>query len=151
MNVYLIAGILGNVDPGIDTWRRKVQMDKNSKGLFRYYSDCERQGSLEGTFVAEKIDVENAIGKHVSFGEVLGKHSDVNGIIEREEIELLTDDQEFIAKFVELKCESGFNPLEYIRCDDCGERESYCECGSESEPMPPCSNCQGIDECICDE
>jgi hypothetical protein len=29
MNVYLIAGILGNVDPGIDTRRRKVQMTRD--------------------------------------------------------------------------------------------------------------------------
>lgn len=96
----------------------------NGRGLFKFYWDCHRQGSIEGIFTAEKKDVEAAIGKHVSFGEVLGKHSDVYGTIEEGEIELLTDDPTFIAKFDEFKCSSGFNPLNYIQTDEDEEGES---------------------------
>lgn len=88
------------------------------RGLFRFTWDWGRQGTIEGLFTAEKKDVERAIGKHVSFGEILGKHSDVNGTIEEGEIELLTDDEPFVSKFDELDLGTGYNPLEYITPDD---------------------------------
>lgn len=92
----------------------------NERGLFKFFWDCGRQGSIEGIFTAEKKDVESAIGKHASFGEVLGKRSDIYGTIEEGDIVLLTDDPSIIAKFDEFKCGSGFNPLEYIRKDEDG-------------------------------
>lgn len=90
------------------------------KALFEFRWDCGRMGTLEGLFIAEKEDVEKAIGKQVYFGEVLGKHSEIYGELEKDEIKLITED-----KIVINKCEeifksptlSGYNPLDYINTD----------------------------------
>jgi len=79
--------------------------------LYKYRWDFYRMGVVEGIFVAEDTDVDAAIGTHVYFGEILGKHSEVQGTLEADHLRVLTDDQDFIAKFVELGCESGYNPL----------------------------------------
>lgn len=85
------------------------------KKLYSFYLDCGRMGDLSGIFVADEDDVARIEGKRVNFGEVLGKHSDVNVKFEAAEtLSVLTDDQSFISKFEELKCESGYNPLKYI-------------------------------------
>lgn len=82
-------------------------------------------GGLEGVFVVDKQGWESLqklikSKREVHFGEVLGKHSEIVFEIEQGMIKILTEDQDFIAKFIELKCESGFNPLHYIE-DDEGE------------------------------
>ena len=55
-------------------------------------------GDLHGVFVCDHELMENAIGKEVYFGEVLGKHSEVVGDLSESTITMLTDDQDFIAK-----------------------------------------------------
>jgi hypothetical protein len=86
--------------------------------LYRFNWDCGRQGSLTGTFVADEEDVRNAIGQHLYFGEVLGKHSDVEGVLESTDVQVLSDDQSFIDQFETLGCSSGYNPLNYLPEDD---------------------------------
>ena len=74
-------------------------------------------GELEGLFIAEEEDVAALIGKTVHFGEALGKHSNVNATIEEDEIEVISEDQEFITKFIEIMGDgtvSGYNPLDYL-------------------------------------
>lgn len=88
------------------------------KKLYRFDFDCGRQGSLYGTFVADEKDIANAIGKRMYFGEVLGKHSDISGNLDEEEhLYVVTDDQDFVEKFEKFNCDSGYNPLNYIRSD----------------------------------
>lgn len=72
------------------------------KGIYEFYVDYWRMGNLEGIFVADSKDVANIIGKDVYFGEVLGKHSEVDRRISQGDIVLKTDDQAFIAKFEEI-------------------------------------------------
>lgn len=85
------------------------------KKLYRFYWDCRRMGDVRGLFVADEADVEAAIGKHVYFGEILGKHSEICGTLDRKDLEVVTDDQDFIEKFVRFGCSgSGYNPLTYI-------------------------------------
>jgi hypothetical protein len=86
--------------------------------LWSFYWDCGRQGEIEGLFKATKEEVENAIGKDVYFGEILGKHSEVYGTIEEGEIELVSDNPLEVMSATE----SGYNPLEYLRyfCEKCG-------------------------------
>lgn len=106
--------------------------------LWKFVWDCGRQGFLESLFVADEAEVESIIGKEVFFGEVLGKHSDVYGTIERGEITAISDDQEKIdwliavteakpGRFLEIPTESitifGYNPLHYQRADDKGAEE----------------------------
>jgi hypothetical protein len=86
------------------------------KGIYEFYWDCGRSGDLQGIFVADSEDIAQIMGKEVYFGEVLGKHSEVRGMIEAKDIELKTDDQAFIAQFEAIlgeRFESGFNPLSY--------------------------------------
>lgn len=88
--------------------------------LYSFYVDCGRQGSLDGLFIATQEEVDKAIGKEMYFGEVLGKHSDVQGILEAHEITLVSTDQDKVQWLLELLGTnvSGFNPLEYISQDD---------------------------------
>lgn len=97
-------------------------------GIYEFYWDCGRSGDLEGLFIADSDDVAKAIGKNIYFGEVLGKHSEVEGILEAGDITLKTDDQEFIAKVIEIFGEnfgSGFDPIyKYLeQCDEEPEEE----------------------------
>ncbi len=76
-------------------------------------------GDVDGIFVTTQEELDEAYGKEVYFGEILGKHSDVHGTLEETDITVLSDDQEFIAKFVEIVGgnPSGYNPLNYIQFD----------------------------------
>lgn len=82
--------------------------------LWSFYWDCGRQGEVEGLFKATKEEVENAIGKEVYFGEILGKHSEVYGTLEESEIELVSDNPIEVMNATE----SGYNPLEYLEDEE---------------------------------
>ena len=95
------------------------------KVIARFYWDCGRMGDVDGIFTCDKEVLEKSYGKDVYFGEILGKHSDVYGELNEEDITILSDDQEFIKKFEEILGAgtiSGYNPLEYISE---GEEEDY--------------------------
>ena len=87
--------------------------------LWSFYWDCGRQGDVEGLFKATREEVENAIGKEVYFGEILGKHSEVCGTLEEGEIKLVSDNPIEVMNATE----SGYNPLEYLNyeCEECGD------------------------------
>lgn len=82
--------------------------------LYKFHWNCGRGGRLDGIFVADDRSVKRHLGKEVYFGEVLGKHSEVEGTLDEEDLKVLTDDQEFIKKFVALGCSAGFNPIQAI-------------------------------------
>ena len=85
------------------------------KKLYRFHWWCRRHGDLRGLFVAEESDVEQCIGKDVSFGEVLGKHSHISGTLDREDLEVLTDDATFIDQAERFGLiPSGHNPIPRI-------------------------------------
>lgn len=85
-----------------------------AKNLYKFRWDCGRQGSVESIFAADEEDVAKAVGQPVCFGEILGKHSDVSGVLEAQDLKALTDDAAFIGKFLALGCESGPNPLDHL-------------------------------------
>lgn len=86
------------------------------KYLWRFYWDCHRQGSVEGLFVATEKEVNDAIGKDVYFGEILGKHSDIYGTIEDGDITKIEVDSDVVNKLIPHLgvTWSGYNPLSYI-------------------------------------
>lgn len=88
--------------------------------LVRFFWDCGRMGDVEGLFVTDEATLEKSYGKRVYFGEILGKHSEVYGTLDREDITLVTDDQDFITRIVDLLGEdlSGYNPLDKIEESD---------------------------------
>lgn len=65
---------------------------------------------IGGLFIATDEEVENLIGKEIYLGEFDGKHSEVCGTIEKDEITLVSDNPvviEAIGNF-------GINPLDYL-------------------------------------
>lgn len=85
-----------------------------AKALWNLHFSAGRSGTLHGMFVATDEEIEAAMGQHLYFGEVLGKHSDVSGPLEASDITRVTDDEAFVSKFEEYGCASGYNPLEYL-------------------------------------
>lgn len=85
--------------------------------IAQFYWDCGRMGEVDGLFVTTKEALDKAYGKEIYFGEILGKHSEVSGTLDESDITILTEDQDFIAKFIEIMGSgdiSGYNPLSYI-------------------------------------
>lgn len=96
------------------------------KVIVNFYVDFWRGGSLDGIFICEKADLEKLYGKTVYFGEVLGKHSEVEVEMSETLLTVKTDDQDFIAKFIEIMGDgtiSGYNPFDYIDEDELNEDE----------------------------
>jgi len=86
--------------------------------LYRFYWNCGRMGYIDGMFIADEQEVESKIGSRVYFGEVLGKHSDISGKLDQEDLSILSEDQDKIVWLKEVtggnNTVSGYNPLEYI-------------------------------------
>ncbi len=93
--------------------------------LYRFYWDKGRNGYVESLFIATDLEVQSSIGKTVYFGEILGKHSEVCGVIQEYDFTLLSDDQDLIGKLIDIfgYTISGYNPLEYIEIDEADEAE----------------------------
>jgi len=89
-----------------------------TQALYRFEYDCGRSGELCGLFVAEKDEIEALIGKRIYFGEVLGKHSEVVITFDEECVDILTEDQDFISKFIQFGLTTGFNPIDYAPEDE---------------------------------
>lgn len=89
------------------------------EAIYRMNIDCGRAGELEGTFTATNDQVckltDGTVG--VYFGEVLGKHSEVCGKIEPNEVELLSNNPEVVEVFNKYNFGSGYNPFEYTVAD----------------------------------
>lgn len=71
--------------------------------LYRINLDCGRMGNIYGIFVATPDEVKALQDQTIYFGEVLGKHSEIDWSFEDGEVELVSDDPAFIAKCEELK------------------------------------------------
>lgn len=86
------------------------------KQLFKFNWDCGRMGDVDSLFIATQKQVDALLGKDVHFGEILGKHSDVSGIIDKEDIINLNLDEntvEILRAAVGEDTLSGYNPVEY--------------------------------------
>lgn len=123
------------------------------KKLYKFYWDCGRQGDVRGMFIAEETEVKNAIGQEVSFGEILGKHSDIYGTLEDGEITEVKVSETTIKEMEEVLGSniSGYNPLNYIKytytCSKCGESYSTDECDFYMDDNENIL----CDECVSDE
>jgi hypothetical protein len=87
------------------------------KAIYKFNWYCGRMGDVEGLFTEEKSNVDRHIGKEVYFGEILGKHSEVYGTLNEDDLEIISEDQDFVEKFVDIMgfgTISGYNPIEYI-------------------------------------
>lgn len=82
------------------------------KKLYRFTLYCAREGNLSGVFVADEEDLARSVGITVDFDEPFGKHSFLRYTISAEHFEVVTDDQDFIAKWEQYEIGScGENPI----------------------------------------
>ena len=90
------------------------------KGLYKFHWDCGRMGDVEGVFVADSEDVSYMIDNNVEvyFGEILGKHSEVSGCIDKEDITFITSEENVIDIVEQYGLESGYNPLDYFDIEE---------------------------------
>lgn len=93
--------------------------------LWRFRYSC-RAGTLEGLFVATDAEVDKACKKSVYYGEVLGKHSEVEMTLKPEHFERLDVDMTAVAKLTAVlgKTLCGRNPLAKIAEQEEEEREA---------------------------
>lgn len=70
-------------------------------------------GDLIGIFVTDDKLIEAIIGRKVCFGDVLGKHSEVYGIISDLDFTLLSTNPEVIAEFKKIG-PIGYRPFDYL-------------------------------------
>lgn len=91
--------------------------------LWKFEWDCDRQGIVEGLFVATEDEIKKNLGKYVSFGEILGKHSDVCGTLGEEDLKKIEVDPKVIEQLIPHLgySWSGYNPLDYMEYE--GEDE----------------------------
>ena len=87
----------------------------SKKGIYKLDVSVGRMGDLDGVFVATKEQVDTLINDEiiVYFGEVLGKHSEVYGGIEKHEIKFITNDKVVVDLFVDNDLSNGFDPFDY--------------------------------------
>lgn len=85
------------------------------QAIYKLSVDCGRSGDLEGVFLATKAQVNKLISSKIEvyFGEVLGKHSEIYGAIEKKEIKLLTDDPVAVEIVKKYKLTNGINPFAF--------------------------------------
>ncbi len=100
-----------------------------TKNVYKFDVDQGRGYEVHGVFVATHEEVDKAIGKTASFGEICGKHSEMDVDLGWEFFKTIQASKEVIS-FIEVNLGggSGYNPLDYIRCDECGDTADYCGC-----------------------
>ncbi len=84
--------------------------------LWKFYWDCGRMGDLDGLFVATQEAIDKVIGNEIYFGEVLGKHSEIYGVLEDKDLTEIKINEEAIDEIVAAVGSdtiSGYNPLAY--------------------------------------
>lgn len=89
--------------------------------LVKYLRNIGSMGFVEGLFVCTEDELEKLHEVRVFFGEILGKHSSISVDFEKEDFEILTEDQDFIDRlvgYVGSNSISGYNPLGYLNEDE---------------------------------
>lgn len=100
-------------------------MSKQKEAVYKMNLAFGRMGELEGVFVAKKSHVKILIDSEmeVYFGEVLGKHSEIFGKIEKKAIKMVSDNEDVVKVIKTHELESGYNPFEHSVLNQ--EREDF--------------------------
>lgn len=91
------------------------------KVLALYRLDCGRMGEIVSLFVTTEAELKEAYGKQLYFGEVLGKHSEIEAEFSPKDIKMITDDQAFITAYQDIMGANeciGYSPLANIHDED---------------------------------
>lgn len=79
------------------------------KKLWKFEWDSD-YAFIGGLFIATDDEIENLIGKEIYLGEYEGKHSEVYGTIDKEDITFVSDNPVVIDSIGEF----GINPLGFL-------------------------------------
>jgi len=92
------------------------------KKIYKMSIYCGRMGKVESIFISEEKDIIALIGKQLYFGEILGKHSEIYGKLEADDITVLSEDQKAIDVVEKLNIlPTGYCPFWYHTCESCGD------------------------------
>jgi hypothetical protein len=83
--------------------------------LYRFLWENYKDGNIECLFLADQTEIDALIGKRVAFGDVLGRNSDVAGIIEKDDFTRIPLSDTTIAELLLVfpdKVLSGYFPQE---------------------------------------
>lgn len=85
------------------------------KAIYKFHTDCGRMGELDGILISTKEKVDKLIESKIEvyFGEVLGKHSEIYGVIEKDDMIFVSDNKETVRVVEEHELTSGFDPFCY--------------------------------------
>ena len=87
--------------------------------IFKYSLNYGRMGTLEGMFFSTEEEIGKILGKEIYFGDVLGKHSNINVEFERSDFEVVEVTDDFVKTIKELGLvPNGYNPLEYEELEE---------------------------------
>jgi len=87
------------------------------KAIYKIEIDYGRSGSLYGIFVADTERVKKVVEEKTSvyFGEVLGKHSEVEVTFnDPADFILVSDDPAVVEVFEKHEMATGYDPFDYI-------------------------------------
>lgn len=99
-------------------------MTSPKEKIYEFFVDCKRMGEIEGMFLSTEEEIKSIIGKTIHFGEILGKHSEIDVDMEEGHFKVVTDDQDFIDKAKKIfeiddgGTISGYNPFDYIEDEE---------------------------------
>ena len=85
-----------------------------TNAVYKMHIDCGRMGDVSAVFVASDEDMKNLMGKEVYFGEILGKYSNIVGIMEESDFTRITDDPLVVNLILEDDLSTGHNPFSYL-------------------------------------
>lgn len=118
--------------------------------LWKFASNYWRSGDAEGLFIATEEEVDKFLDKrNVCFGEVLGKHSEVNVYFEKgKNLECLNVPTSTVLELLnalDRRSISGLYPFQYIsqqvKCTNCGkEGDFYCDWVFDADTVE-CPDC----------
>jgi hypothetical protein len=102
--------------------------------LWKFSENYGRMGDVEGLFIATEEEVDKFLDKrNVCFGEVLGKHSEVNVYFEKgKNLECLNVSASTVLELLnalDRRCISGLYPFQYVsqqvKCNICDKEGDF--------------------------
>lgn len=85
-----------------------------TKHIYRFNLDCGRMGEITSILVSTPAQIEAIAGKHVNFGEVLGKHSEIYFDVSPTQFTAVTSDELAVEMFEKFGLWTGLDPFAYV-------------------------------------
>lgn len=85
-----------------------------NKAIYKFTLDGGRMGTLEWLFVEDPSRIAKNANREIYLTDVLGKHSEFIIPLNKDYIQLITRDQQFIDRAETLGALTVGNPLDYL-------------------------------------